>query len=252
VRAAGTRDRWRRERPAYGDPAQVTGVAVTWTPSLEVLREAAAEGLNFVLSHEILWFPSSDSPWYATLSLAERPHNIARRELLDRHGMAVCRCHSNWDCIPEHGIADSCARALGLGEPTYRSKYVRLYTFEPVTVAELAQRAKTRLGVPGARVVQRIGVGYGGFGQSWQCLDEFIMQGAEAVILARRLTAPSAPPSTRARGHRDLTRGGREPACEFACLLQERLPELPVWFIDAGIRGLPVAPPDGPGGGRVL
>ena len=36
----------------YGDPEiEVTGVAVTWTPTVQVLREAAVDGLNFVLTH---------------------------------------------------------------------------------------------------------------------------------------------------------------------------------------------------------
>lgn len=228
----------------YGDPqAEVTGVATTWTPSLAVLREAAAEDRNFVLTHEILFFPSTEGPWYATIPTDERPHNLARQRLLDRHGIAVCRCHSNWDRIPEHGIADAFAATLGLGEAVYRSTYLRMYQIEPVALARLALDAKAKLGVPHvrvggelSRVVRTVGIAYGGFGQSWQCLDEFIMQCADVVFLGEGIdytfrAAVDAGLAVIETSHV----GSENPGMRaFARLLAERLPDLPVRFIDAG------------------
>ena len=155
----------------YGDPeAEVAGIAVTWSPTVRVLQEAAADGLNFVLTHELLWFPAMPTAWYTTLPEAERPHNQARKRILDRFAMAVCRCHSNWDPVEEHGIADACARALGFGAPVHRSQYLRMYHIAPRTLAQLAQDAKIHLGAPGVRVVgdlarpvERVGIAYGGF-----------------------------------------------------------------------------------------
>ena len=36
-----------------GDPdAEISGVAVTWLPNLDVLKRSAAAGLNFIIAHE--------------------------------------------------------------------------------------------------------------------------------------------------------------------------------------------------------
>jgi len=228
----------------YGDPnTKVTGIATTWTPSVKVLTQAAAENLNFVLTHEILWFPSSKLEWYATLAQEDRPHNIARRKILDQHRMVVCRCHSNWDPIEGEGIADSCARTLGFGAPIYRSRYLRMYEVAPQTLAQLADHCKARLAVPQVRVagdlnrvVRKIGIAYGGFGQSWQCLDEFIVQRADAVIIGEAIDYTIRAAIDAGLGYIETTHVGSENPgmASFARLLKERLPGIPVRFIDAG------------------
>lgn len=228
----------------YGDPeSTVKGIATCWTPSAAVLAQAAARGLNFILSHEILWFPQAEVEWYATLPEADRPHNRVRRELMDRHGLVHCRCHSNWDCIVDEGIADSCAHALGFPEPVYRSRYLRMYELPPQTLAELGDAVKARLGVPQVRIagdlwrpVTKVGIAYGGFGQSWQCLDEFVLQGAEAVILGEAIDYTLRAGVDAGIGLIETSHIGTEnPGMRnFARLLHERLPDLPVEFLDAG------------------
>ncbi len=228
----------------YGDPeAEVAGIAVTWSPTVRVLQEAAADGLNFVLTHELLWFPAMPTAWYTTLPEAERPHNQARKRILDRFAMAVCRCHSNWDPVEEHGIADACARALGFGAPVHRSQYLRMYHIAPRTLAQLAQDAKIHLGAPGVRVVgdlarpvERVGIAYGGFGQNWQCLDQFLMQGADVVILGEAIdytlrAAVDAGLAVIETSHMGTETPGMR---AFANLLCQRFPDLPVKFVDAG------------------
>lgn len=247
----------------YGDPETVVqGIAVCWSPTADVLRQAAAEGLNFILSHEIMFFPSTATAqpdpgaqlpgdradttnpgWYELLTEAERPHNQVRRELMDRHGLVHCRCHSNWDCIPTHGIADACATALGFPEPVYRSHFLRLYELPPRTLSELAQHCKQRLGIPHvrlagdpAREVSRVGIAYGGFGQSWQCLDEYIIHGAEAVIIGEGIDYTFRAAVDAGLGLIETSHVGSEnPGMRaFAQLLTERLPAWPVRFIDSG------------------
>lgn len=228
----------------YGDPeTEITGVAVCWTPSADVLRRAAADGLNYILSHEILWFPRAEVEWFATLPEAERPHNRVRKELMDRHGLVHCRCHSNWDPIVNEGIADSCARELGFPEPVYRSRYLRMYELPPLTLAELADQVKARLGVPQVRVagdlwqvVRKVGIAYGGFGQNWQCLDEYVTAGADAVILGEAIDYTLRAGVDAGIGLIEASHIGTEnPGMRnFARILAERLPQLPVKFLDAG------------------
>ncbi|MGC9318199.1 MAG: Nif3-like dinuclear metal center hexameric protein, partial [Armatimonadota bacterium] len=57
----------------HGDPqAEVTGIAVTWTPTVAVLRRAATEGLNFIFTHETPFFSGGESSWFRTLAEDER------------------------------------------------------------------------------------------------------------------------------------------------------------------------------------
>lgn len=227
----------------YGDPGtEVTGIAVTWTPTVAVLREAACDGLNFVLTHEIPFFSTAQSKWYRTLPEEEKPHNRARRRILDEHGMCVCRCHSNWDGTPG-GVMDSCAEALGFTEYAHQAQYCCTYLIEPMTVAELADHAKLALGVPVVRVagdlartVMRVSVMYGGLLQLFYGVDEAIIAGADAIICGEALdysfrAAVDADIPLIETSHTNSENPGMR---EFARLLASRLPDLPVRFIDAG------------------
>ncbi|MEN6304183.1 MAG: Nif3-like dinuclear metal center hexameric protein [Armatimonadia bacterium] len=228
----------------YGDPDQeITGLAVTWTTTVKVLRQAAASGLNFVLSHEHPFFASSPSSWFATYPTEERPHNIARRKAADDHKLVICRCHSNWDGTAGQGVADSIANQLEFGDPIHESHFVRVYEIPRQTLAELAQWAKLRLGLPIvriagdlARTVEKVGIAYGGLAQRYDYVDEFLMNGADAVIVGEAIDYSIRAAIDAGIGFIETSHVGSEnPGMRnFARLLQERLPNLPVEFIDAG------------------
>ena len=228
----------------YGDPeTEITGIATTWTPTVTVLREAACDQLNFVLTHEIPFFASSESRWFRTLPEDEKPHNAARKRILDENGMVVCRCHSNWDRSPG-GVLESCAEALGFREVASRAQACVTYSIEPMTVAELAAHAKQRLGVPlvrvcgdTARIVRKVTVLYGGLAQTWPAIDEAVIAGAEAAICGEALdytwrAAVDAGIALIETSHVNSENPGMR---NFARLLAERLPDLPIRFIDAGM-----------------
>lgn len=209
---------------------------------MKVLQQAAADRLNFVLTHEIPFMPSAESAWFASLPTDERPQNIARRRLLDDHRIVICRCHSNWDGTAG-GVADSCAAALGFGQPLHRSRFVGIYTVEPQTLAQLADQAKARLGVPLVRVagdlsrmVEKVGVAYGGLAQTFGYLDEHVINGADAVIVGEATDYSLRAAIDAGVGFIETSHVGSEnPGMKtFARLLQERLPDVPVRFIDAG------------------
>ncbi len=179
----------------YGDrDTRITGVAVTWTPSLAVLHEAAALGLNFVLTHESAWFHYSKSSWFEVTPEEEKPANVARRSIVDRFNMVLCQCHSNWDSVRTEGIVDSTARCLGLLVEIHSSRYMRVYETGERTLAELAADVKLKLGVPQVRVagdlamaVTRVGLAVGGLAQSCGYLDELVASGAQAVVVGEAI-----------------------------------------------------------------
>ncbi len=228
----------------YGDPAtEITGVAVTWTPTVKVLSEAAAHGLNCVLTHEIPFFSTTQSNWFRTLPEDEKPHNIARKAILDAHNMVVVRSHSNWDGTPG-GIMDSCADALGFTEYAHKAPYCCTYRIPATTLAELANHAKLRLAVPTVRVagdpamqVEVITVHYGGLAQQFISIDEAVVAGADAIICGEALDYSFRAAVDAGLGFIETSHINSEnPGMRtFARLVGERLPDLPVRFIDAGM-----------------
>jgi putative NIF3 family GTP cyclohydrolase 1 type 2 len=228
----------------YGDPeTEVTGIATTWTPTVAVLREAACDGLNFVLTHEIPFFGGGETEWFRTLPEEDKPHNIARKKILDENRMVVCRCHSNWDASPG-GVMESCAEALGFADVHYRHPYCTTYNIEPTTLAQLAAHAKQALGVPLVRVagdtgmtVRRVTLHYGGLAQRWLAIDEAVVAGADAIICGEALDYTLRAAIDAGIGFIETSHVYSEnPGMRnFAQLLGERLPGLPVRFINAGM-----------------
>ena len=228
----------------YGDPdTEVTGIATTWTPTVAVLREAASDGLNFVLTHEIPFFGGGETEWFRTLPEEEKPHNLARKQILDDNGMVICRCHSNWDAAPG-GVMESCAEALGFTDIHDAHPYCRTYSIEPTTLADLAMHAKHRLGVPLVRLagdtamtVHKVTLHYGGLAQRWLAVDEAVIAGADAIICGEALDYTLRAAIDAGIGFIETSHVYSEnPGMRnFARLLAERIPDLPVRFVNAGM-----------------
>ncbi|MGC9318200.1 MAG: Nif3-like dinuclear metal center hexameric protein, partial [Armatimonadota bacterium] len=159
------------------------------------------------------------------------------------YGMVVCRSHSNWDGAPG-GVMDSAAEALGFTVEAHRGGHCCTYDIEPLTLAELADHAKLALGVPYVRVagdlgrtIWRVTVHYGGLAQRWHAVDEAVIAEADAIICGEALdytirAAVDAGVGLIETAHVASENPGLR---EFARLLAERLPEIPVRFIDAGM-----------------
>lgn len=73
-----------------GDPNQVvTGIATTFLASCDVIERAAAAGANLIITHEPTFYEHADPvDW-----LANDPVYAAKRQLIERHGMAIWRFH---------------------------------------------------------------------------------------------------------------------------------------------------------------
>lgn len=75
-----------------GDPSTIaTGVAVTFKPTMHVLREAAERGLNIVISHEAAFWDGFDAPQF----MADDPIRHAKTAFVHAHDMAVWRLHDH-------------------------------------------------------------------------------------------------------------------------------------------------------------
>lgn len=137
----------------HGDPAaEVRGIAVTWLATNARLRQAAALGCNFVISHEGAFYP-----YYSGTPSGDR-HHTEKHALMDELGITLMRCHDTWDRMPEVGIPDAWATFLGFPtEPRPVESFYRVCLTGGRTVAEVAQNVLERTRPLGQQFVGIVG-----------------------------------------------------------------------------------------------
>ena len=129
---------------------EVRGIAITFTASMNVLREAAKRNLNFIITHEPTYYHHYDDP--AAAEVENDPVYHAKRKFIERHRLTIWRYH---DALHRHKpdlINEGMLRRLqweNLRDP----EDPRLVRLPEQSVRELAQHLKRRLAVPMLRVV---------------------------------------------------------------------------------------------------
>jgi putative NIF3 family GTP cyclohydrolase 1 type 2 len=132
-----------------GDPSQeITGVAVTFLATCEVIERAIQLGANLVITHEPTFYNHRDT----TDWLSQHPSYIAKHQLIERSRVVIWRFHDYLHSLQPDSTFMGLLKALGweanvLPEPPY------LYTIAPMTLLELGQWVKNRLGLSTVRVV---------------------------------------------------------------------------------------------------
>ena len=158
-----------------GEPeTAVTGVATTFLATLDVLRRAAAKGLNFVITHEPTFYEHRDE------TKEYEPDVVldAKRAFLAEAGLVVWRFHDGWHRREPDGIDAGAIEALGwqghvaCGDPC-------VLDLPETSVGELAAAMKDALG---ARAVRAIGDASLRSGKVGLCLGA-----ASAVVQIRML-----------------------------------------------------------------
>lgn len=133
-----------------GDPdTPVTGIATTMMATFDVLRRAAAEGKNLVITHEPTFYSHLDK----TDALeAEKDAVWADKEKFIReHKMVVWRFHDHWHMRRPDGIIEGVLRYLAW-EKFYNPE-TRLAKIPETTVGNLAAYVQKKLGAKVLRVV---------------------------------------------------------------------------------------------------
>jgi putative NIF3 family GTP cyclohydrolase 1 type 2 len=133
-----------------GDPdTPVTGIATTMMATFDVLRRAAAEDKNLVITHEPTFYSHQDKT-----DILEQENDAVwaeKEKFIREHHMVVWRFHDHWHRRRPDGIMTGVLRALGW-EKFYNAD-TRTVTVPETTLAELAATVKTRLGARTLRVV---------------------------------------------------------------------------------------------------
>lgn len=126
-----------------GDPQQeVKGIAVTFMATVEVIREAAAKGVNFIITHEPTWFTGRDVPDWC----AEDSTYLAKRRLIDETGMTIWRYHDHMHAAAGDRIYWGVADKLGWNQylvPGQKAPW--LYEIPQTTLVDLAADLKRKL-----------------------------------------------------------------------------------------------------------
>jgi putative NIF3 family GTP cyclohydrolase 1 type 2 len=100
---------------------ELTGIAVCWRSTLDVLHEAARLGCNLLVTHEPLY------RWDEVEGFRHEAE-AAKAAFLEGSGLTVYRCHDVWDVMPKVGIPDAWATFLGFdGQPAATAKFLRAF-----------------------------------------------------------------------------------------------------------------------------
>lgn len=156
-----------------GSPdTQVHSVAIAFSASHAVIRQAIADGVDLLVTHEGVYYSHFHDP----ARFASDPVAREKSELIARSGLAIYRCHDFWHRKSPDGIMEGLVRAVGWEAESLRHEAVHsvVELARAVTAGDIVRRLKERLRLPGVRVVgdfaqpcRRIGLtaGYRGGGE---------------------------------------------------------------------------------------
>jgi putative NIF3 family GTP cyclohydrolase 1 type 2 len=131
--------------------AAVSGIATTMMATLRVLKQAAANGLNMVITHEPTFYSHQDT----VDQLKDDATYQFKLDFIAKNNMTVFHFHDHWHAHKPDGIATGMARELGW-ETYADAQNPRLFSFaQPKTLAAFAKEMQTKLG--GIRTMRVLG-----------------------------------------------------------------------------------------------
>ena len=133
-----------------GNPATVvTGIATTFTPSMEVLRKAVAAGDNLIVTHEPTFYNHLDDP----AMFVDDPVYKEKLAYINEHHLVVWRFHDTWHLRNPDGIVEGFVARAGWKQYQNPGEE-ELFTLPQTTVLGLAKDLEQRFH---ARVIRVIG-----------------------------------------------------------------------------------------------
>lgn len=228
-----------------GDPnTEVTGIVMTFMPTMRVLEEARSLGANLIIAHEGLYYSHHDT---FEASMQEDPVYQAKKAFIAESGLAVFRFHDYCHHYQPDSITEGLVRALGWEnyvlacEPAYSVVEV-----PPQTLTEIAEHVKARLGTAYVRaaghpdtVCRRIGVFVGYRGGGSLAIPAFEKHNLDLVLYGegpewetpeyvRDAVHIGQAKGVIALGHAESEQAGMRLLAER---LQQQFPQVPVHFV---------------------
>jgi putative NIF3 family GTP cyclohydrolase 1 type 2 len=150
------------EGPCAGNTqTQVTGIAVCYAPTIEILHRAVAEKRNLIISREHPFYLHGGLNYAYTTggleaALMDDAVVKAKRAFINANKMMVYRYGAAWDNFRPHAQSAALARALGLTphlrEPVNRERGV-MCDVPRTTLAALARTASAKIHANSCRTI---------------------------------------------------------------------------------------------------
>jgi len=126
----------------------VTGIVTTMFSTIDVIRKAAEAGANFIIAHEPTFYGHTDeTQWLENDAVYKY-----KRELLDKHKIAVWRFHDYWHTHRPDGVLMGVLSKLGL-DKYYNSENPPMITHPGITLGDLVSQSKKSLGIRQVRYI---------------------------------------------------------------------------------------------------
>lgn len=232
-----------RDTFKFGGPdTPVTGIATTAFVSMDVIRRAAAAGLNMIIPHEVTYWNDRDD---VDMVRAD-PTYEAKTALMRRHNIVVFRMHDHMHVQRPDFTYVGSARAIGLDPGSETAPGSHRFVIPETTLGALAARIQRRTGARALRVVgdpdarvRRIllGVGYASPPASDPAVDVVIsgeLQEADAAFDSPEYVLDAAalgiPKGWIMLGHVVSEEAGMR---EMADWIRGFVPEVPVRLVEA-------------------
>lgn len=154
------------DRLIVGDWNQeVTGVAVTFMATIDVIREAIAKGIQLIITHEPTWYTGADDTgWLQNDEIYKE-----KLALIKEHEITIWRFHDHMHMAQEDGIYRGVIKDLGW-ENYIIPEQMHCFEIPEMTLDKLCAELKEKLKVKMLRYIgktqdkmSRVGVFVGGF-----------------------------------------------------------------------------------------
>ena len=138
--------------------AECKGIAVALVPTADVIRRAAAEGCNLLITHEPIFFQTPDYPeWKGAFS---NPVYEEKKKLLEETGMTVWRDHDHMHAHVPDSIFSGVLKCLGWEQYQVKIEKNAALVYgvelpEAMTVKQLGHYLIDQIGLNGTRYIGR-------------------------------------------------------------------------------------------------
>jgi putative NIF3 family GTP cyclohydrolase 1 type 2 len=127
---------------------KVTSIVTTMFATIDVIKQTAASGANFIIAHEPTFYNHQDD----TAWLKQDEVYQYKMDLLNKHQIAVWRFHDAWHMHKPDGILTGVLQALGW-EGYVQKEEPNLLVIPSITLKDLAVYTKRKLGIQQVRVI---------------------------------------------------------------------------------------------------
>jgi len=145
-----------------GDPdTKVTGIAVTFMATYDVLRRSKAAGCNFIITHEPTYYHGADDK----SRLAPDAVITAKDKFIKDHGLVIWRFHDHIHRTDPDGIIKGMVESLGWTK-YQRDNDPRLFQRKQITLLDFVEELSRQFRGGSLRIVGKPDMTFSRFGLS--------------------------------------------------------------------------------------